>query len=62
MFIQDVARPSMPPSKLLKLLSENITLTQKGKVKTVDLTDGMDYSKEYAEIALQYIDIIVNNK
>ena len=52
----------MSTDELLKVLSQSISITQKGKTTYVDWTTGMDHTKELAEIALQFIDIVVHHK
>ena len=60
-YIEDIARlpMSMSGDELLKTLSQSITTTMKGKTKNVDWSSGIDHTKEIAEIALQFIDVIV---
>lgn len=51
----------MKPQQILDDLNQNLKITLKGKERTIDWFDGLNYTKEISEFTFRFLDEIVTS-
>ena len=55
MFIDEIGRPSLPISWILKEINDKVRLKKDDKFESPNLLE-LDYASEISEMALEYVD------